>query len=162
MRTNVLTKAQINELFIYSEGNLYWRKTPSNCVDIKDPAGSLKSDGTGYIRVTYKRKQYQLHNLIWVLHNGEIPDSLYVDHIDNDPSNNKIDNLQLLTLPENLRKRARVFSPRGCVYFRGERRNPWQAKINYKGRAIHIGSFITEQEAHEALEAWKITNIQGS
>jgi len=94
--------------------------------------------------------------------NGEIPDSLYVDHIDNDPSNNKIDNLQLLTLPENLRKRARVFSPRGCVYFRGERRNPWQAKINYKGRAIHIGSFITEQEAHEALEAWKITNIQGS
>lgn len=162
MRTNVLTKTQINELFIYSEGNLYWRKSPSNSVDTKKPAGSLKSDGTGYVRVTYKRKQYQLHNLIWVLHNGYILDSFYVDHIDNDPSNNRIENLQLLTLTENLRKRVRVSSPKGGVYFRRERRNPWQAKINYKGKAIHIGSFSTEQEAYEALATWKAINISST
>ena len=162
MRINVMSQSQVNELFIYRNGSLYWKNSPSNCVSTNVPAGCLKSDGTGYVRITYKRKQYQLHNLIWILHNGDIPSHLYVDHIDNDPSNNKIQNLQLLTITQNLCKRERVACPKGTVYLREGRRKPWQVKINYKGKAIHIGSFTTDQEAFIALNTWKKINILGN
>lgn len=36
---------------------------------------------------------------------GDIPDGYVIDHIDNDPFNNSIDNLQMLTIEENLAKR---------------------------------------------------------
>ena len=39
----------------------------------------------------------------WFL--GDIPEGMVVDHIDNDPFNNKLENLQLLTPEENLKKR---------------------------------------------------------
>ena len=46
-----------------------------------------------------------LHNVIYAWYKGEVPLGYEVDHIDNDPFNNNIDNLQLLTRKENLQKR---------------------------------------------------------
>ncbi len=50
-------------------------------------------------------RQFRLNRLVWTVFRGPIPDGLHVDHIDNDSTNNKLDNLQLLTLAENNRKR---------------------------------------------------------
>ena len=43
----------------------------------------------------YDRKKYDRHNV----------QSITVDHIDNDKTNNRLDNLQLITQLENIRKR---------------------------------------------------------
>jgi hypothetical protein len=42
-----------------------------------------------------------LNRLVYTAFYGEIQDNLQIDHIDNDRSNNHIDNLQALTPSEN-------------------------------------------------------------
>ena len=158
MRTNVLSQEVVQELWFYSDGNLYWNKAFGNKIKAGALAGSPKSDSSGYVRITFKRKQYMLHNLVWIKHYGAIPEDLYVDHIDDDPSNNCIENLQLLTTSENLVKRNYVKCPSGTVY---QRKNSfkWCAKINYRGQAVHIGTYLTEQEAITALASWRTKHI---
>ena len=52
-----------------------------------------------------KQRLFGLHNVIYAWYKGELPLGYDVDHIDNNPLNNNIDNLQLLTHEENLQKR---------------------------------------------------------
>lgn len=74
---------------------------------------NVKIDKDGYNEVCIsciingkqKRIYRRLHRLIWETFNGKIDNDLTVDHIDNDVSNNKLSNLQLLTREENGIKR---------------------------------------------------------
>ena len=45
-----------------------------------------------------------VHRLVWKQKYGEIPKDRHVDHIDDNPGNNTITNLQLLTTAENIKK----------------------------------------------------------
>ena len=62
-----------------------------------------------YYKVTfsYKRKTYNvpLSRLVYVWFNGDIPDGYVVDHINNDSFDNRPENLQILTVGDNLKKR---------------------------------------------------------
>lgn len=56
---------------------------------------------------SYKNKVFACteSRLVYAYFIGDIPDDYDVDHIDNDPYNNKLSNLRLLTREENLKKR---------------------------------------------------------
>ena len=62
-----------------------------------------------YYKVTFscKSKVYNipLSRLVYVWYNGDIPDGFVVDHINNDSFDNRPENLQLLTVGDNLKKR---------------------------------------------------------
>jgi len=45
-----------------------------------------------------------LHRQIWVDSYGKIPDGLTIDHINNDKTDNRLENLQLLTRADNSAK----------------------------------------------------------
>ena len=86
---------------IYSETSpscIVWKES-SGRFKANDPAGTKRSDG--YWRVG-SQKEY-VHRVVWELFNGKIPDGLCIDHIDGNTSNNKIENLRLLTHKENMR-----------------------------------------------------------
>lgn len=51
-------------------------------------------------------KRKRLHVYMWEKHNGKIPDGYDVHHKDHDKMNNEINNLELLTRSEHLRKHA--------------------------------------------------------
>lgn len=70
------------------------------------PAGS-KSSFHGYVFVQLNSKIYRVHRIVWALHNGEIPDGYVINHIDSDPSNNAIENLEAVPHKENMRKTKR-------------------------------------------------------
>ena len=63
-------------------------------------AGQMKPDGRRQVK--FNGQRYYEHRLIWMWYYGEeIPEDKEIDHIDNDPDNNKIENLRLLSHQEN-------------------------------------------------------------
>lgn len=58
------------------------------------------------ISVDNKPKSLLLSRVLYAWFKGDIPDGYDVDHIDNNSMNNSLDNLQLLTRKENLKKRG--------------------------------------------------------
>jgi hypothetical protein len=102
-----------------------------------------------------KTKCIPVHRVIWMAFNGPIPKGLVVDHIDNNPGNNRINNLQLLSNRENVVKgkvrkpRIRNYTGVGTYYTKsGVPR--FTAKINHKKQALWLGTFPTETMAKDA------------
>lgn len=71
-----------------------------------------KVDKDGYLEVCLSfiennrhiRKYYRVHRLVYETLMGDIPQELTIDHIDANPQNNSIENLQILTRENNTRK----------------------------------------------------------
>ena len=64
------------------------------------------------------QKHYFVHRLVWEAFNGKIPEGIEVNHIDENPLNNKLENLNLLTHTDNINwgtrtKRAREKATNG-------------------------------------------------
>lgn len=51
------------------------------------------------------KKHFLVHRVIWEAFNGPIPEGYDIDHIDGNPHNNAISNLQAITHKENIQKR---------------------------------------------------------
>ena len=62
-------------------------------------------DANGYIVVRKGRKMVKLHRLIWEHAHGPIPGKLQVDHINGVRSDNRIENLRLVSPDENMRNK---------------------------------------------------------
>lgn len=81
----------------YRDGKLYWRKPTS--VTGSGPNQPGKEAGCkhhyGYRVLNFRKKMYQVHRIIWELHNGSVPDGLTIDHINRDKLDNRIENLRL-------------------------------------------------------------------
>lgn len=96
-KTNFIPSKEILQtLFTYKDGILYWKVKPAQRVNIGDVAGC---QGQTYKQVYIFNKRYFLHRVIFMLHHGYIFDQ--VDHIDGNPSNNKIENLRSVTNSQN-------------------------------------------------------------
>lgn len=63
---------------------------------------------------TYKSVTLGVHRIVWVWYNGIQHEGMVIDHIDNDPLNNNLSNLQEITPAENLakdRKKVKILKP---------------------------------------------------
>lgn len=98
----------ISKLLIYDETSptfLRWKVERYNTyggriTSIGDVAGNINNNG--YIRVYANKTAYVAHRLVWCLCSGEdLLSDLVIDHIDRNKSNNKIDNLRLVTWSTN-------------------------------------------------------------
>lgn len=84
-----------------------------------------KVDKDGYLEVCLSfiknnrhiRKYYRVHRLVYETLMGDIPQELMIDHIDANPQNNSIENLQILTRENNTRKALKnKKSPKRFMY----------------------------------------------
>lgn len=144
--------SELRQRFTYNaeSGNLHWVKPPSGrSHDIMTPiAGSLRRDGR---RVVIIRKiHYYAHRLVWAYVHGEFPEK-FIDHINGDNQDNRIENLRLAEHGENMQnmRSARSDSSSGLIGV-GRHRNKFISVIRLHGKKYHLGSFNTAQEAHEA------------
>jgi hypothetical protein len=129
------------EMFDYVDGDLFWK--PSK-------AGTI--DGGGYIQTGIKGKYFKNHRLIFMMHHGYVPE--FIDHIDGNRLNNRIENLRPATRSENQYnkkvKRETVSGVKG-VTWRSDS-NKWRAKITVDTKEIVIGNYKTKEEAKDAIE----------
>lgn len=77
----------------------------------------LKLDRYGYLIAAisivengvHKMKHIPLHRLIYETFKGPLDPTMCIDHIDNNPLNNRLDNLQQITIAENSVKRDKRY-----------------------------------------------------
>lgn len=107
-------------------------------------------DSQGYIQVNIGYVNYRAHRVIWEMLKGPIPEGLVVDHIDGNKGNNRISNLRLATPMQNAAN-SKGFGacPKGVK----KHKDKFQARIGYKGKRYHLGSFATPEEAKSAYDA---------
>ena len=114
----------------------------------------LKSkDQDGYIRSAVNGKYFYAHRLAWRLHFGYWPDGI-IDHINGDKTDNRINNLRVVTQKENQRNR---FATTGASKFKGvtlhKKLNKWQAQLGKEGKTFYLGIFESQEEAAAAYDA---------
>jgi hypothetical protein len=91
-----MTKDELLENFDFVDNNFYWKK-PRSGIKVGQKAGSIEKKG--YLRIKFNCKKYLVHRLVFLYHHGYMPQ--FVDHINNDPSDNRIENLREATFAQN-------------------------------------------------------------
>ena len=138
MADNILLQKDVKRLFLYQDGNLYWKVKTNPRVNIGAKAGTFnKNNQRTYIRIN--KITYGLHRLIFLYHYGWFPTE--VDHIDTCRTNNTIENLREATRSQNQHnKRVQINNTSGVknVSFL---KNRWVVKLKVKRKQIHIGRF---------------------
>lgn len=74
--------------------------------NVEHPYGKPYKAKLVNVKINGKSQTFVLSNLVWVYFFGKIPKGYDIDHINEDPLDNRLDNLQLLTRKENLAKRG--------------------------------------------------------
>jgi hypothetical protein len=107
-------------------------------------------DGAYWSVASHAHPTLYLHRLLL-----DAPEDRYVDHINGDGLDNRRVNIRLATNGQNQwnsRKRLGTTSHYKGVHFRKDR-DCWYARIKYRQRSYHIGSFESEQDAARAYNA---------
>lgn len=110
-------------------------------------AGCVRRDGYLVIRVEYVL--YYGHRLAWIYCCGKAPP--YIDHEDRDTRNLKFANLRACDQSHNAANSRSTIGrtlPKGVSRVR--RTNRFTARLNPRGQVMHLGTFDTVEEAHQA------------
>ena len=124
----------------------------SNLGNIRNKKGRVLKGGItncGYhqLGLYQDKKNYPryAHRLVYEAFTGILP--VYVDHIDGNKLNNKLDNLRACTPRENAIYYLKSKYP-GTSYYAPIKK--WRACISVNGKNVHLGSHDTQEQAHEA------------
>tara|TARA_R110000796_G_scaffold103708_1_gene213138 strand:+ start:133 stop:600 length:468 start_codon:yes stop_codon:yes gene_type:complete len=106
----------------------------------------------GYCSIEVNGKKLLAHRLAWYLMKGKMPENI-IDHIDRNPSNNKLDNLRVSTHRGNTLNSARYDNSKNASQMSNGR---WRSYYTYRGKKEHLGVFGTEKEAAEKAQHVKL------
>lgn len=137
-------------------GEFVWRKREGDSIGNRrwNPRFAGRAAGRvrhGYIVIRIGDKEYAAHRLAWLFCFGEFP-SGELDHIDGNPSNNRVANLRPATRSQqiaNTRRSVRNSSGFKGVRWSSEKRR-WQATIVCDRKFRHLGYYESPRAAHEA------------
>ena len=148
----MITQELLQRRFDYKDGHLIYKIKTANCIKVGKVAGHLCND-TGYIRIGIQGRLVGAHRLIWIYHNGDIPDSIEIDHSNNIKHDNRIENLRLATHSQNqfntVKYKNNTSGYKG-VYFC---QNKWVAEIKINGKKKYLGRYDTPELASEAYKS---------
>lgn len=94
---------------------------------------------------------YYEHRIVFYIQNGWCPD--YIDHINGNKQDNRIENLRSATAEQNTHNARAKQSASGVKGITFDRRvSRWTARLRYEGKRKHLGNFCTKELAQEFVE----------
>ncbi len=150
----MITRKRIKELFRYDGESLIWKSGRRGQSKAGVVAGCLNPD-TKYICIGADNNVYRAHRLIFLYCHGYLPE--FIDHIDGNRSNNRIDNLRAATMGQNHRNRK--ISKNNTSGIKGvswcKRSEKWTARLCTRGKQEHLGYFDDINEARDKVENYR-------
>lgn len=158
-----LTQAYLKECLSYdSETGIFtWKERPIQHFPSlkvwkiwnKNYANKLAGgvNNIGYHVIGVNNSRYLAHRLAYLYVYGCFPD-LTVDHINHIRTDNRLCNLRQVSQKDNCRNTSMgTLNTSGFVgVYWDKQTSKWRVKIKVEGKTIHIGRFLTKEEAIKA------------
>lgn len=155
-----ITQKYLRECLDYTPGTgvFVWKERPKShfksetSMKVYNSRDKGRITGTpnhqGYMKIQIDGTKWLCHHLAWLYVNGCMPQE-EIDHINGDPSDNRIANLRLATRQENNKNQKRRLDNKSGVtgVCWSKQRRKWVARINVNGKRIYIGFFDEIGEA---------------
>lgn len=115
-------------------------------------------NGNGYKQVNLshegKEYTYKVHVLVAIAYLNHERQGMkrIIDHINDDKTDNRVENLRIVSNRQNLTKRKRGFGSKHIGVTYNYRYNCFQARIHVDGNRVHLGIFKDEDEAGKMYE----------
>lgn len=137
---------EIHRLFVYKNGFLIRKIDVGN--SISGTVMAYSHGNGGYTSTPVNGKLYKTHRLIWLYHNGYMPEG-QIDHIDRNKSNNKIENLREVSQRcNNINSKISKKNTSGVTGVTWHKsKKIWQSQITIRRKSYHLGSFCEFDEA---------------
>jgi hypothetical protein len=140
--------------FEYRDGNLYWRHDRGSQKCEGKMAGTPAPKGYLRVRVRELGGAILAHRIIFAMHHGYLPE--FVDHIDGNPANNRIENLREATKAENCRNSKtpthNTSGVKNVSWYKANKK--WSVHLMVQKRKRFFGLYddleLAELVAHEA------------
>ena len=146
MKTNELPSEFLHELFDYCDGELLW-KVSGNGRKVGKTAGAVNRDGYKRVKINYKL--YAIHRLVWIMHgNTSAP---FIDHINGDQLDNRIENLRAATHSQNCMNRQVRFDSKSGVKGVTRKKNKWYGCVMVNSKRYSAGYFDHKEDAINAV-----------
>jgi len=145
----MLTQEEVKRLFDYKDGNLIRKVRVGNNGEIGAYAGC--DNGSGYFCTKIDGKTYKNYRLIWLWHYGYFPEN-FIDHIDRNKSNDRIENLREVSRSCNGRnidlRKDNTSGVKGVHWHKRDK--VWSGQIVVNMKKCYLGGYtdFTEVVAH--------------
>ena len=165
--TNLPTIAMLHKLLVCDaeSGTLYWRDRHSDLFKKAHDCNAWNAryagkralctiGSNGYFRGTIFCRDHSTHRVIWAMIHGQWPEG-QIDHINHNITDNRIDNLRVVSGQENRRNGPMpTNNTSGHVGVTWHNKaNKWQAQIGVKGVSKYLGCYLNIQDAVKARDA---------
>ena len=154
VKDSILTQELVKRNFEYIDGELYWRYKPPTARN--KLAGWIGNDG--HRSIGLMGHTFKAHRMIYIYHHGYLPE--YIDHIDNNPNNNRIENLREASASQNSwNQKKRITNTTGVKGVSWNKKaSKWIARCMLNYESHYLGYFDCIEKAEKALIDFRSAN----
>ena len=106
------------------------------------------NDNKGYLQTNINGKTVTVHTIIALCYLGEKPEGKQIDHINSIRNDNRVENLQYITVSENIMKRT-TMNGKPIKGYRQQPSGKFTVRIMINKKPTNLGTYDTEEEAIE-------------
>ena len=143
----VFRDGRIHSLFKYKDGRERW--------NVRLFGLSYNGYPCVWIGSRKNHKNHFVHNVITLCYLGEKPQGYQTDHINSIKTDNRLENLQYITLQQNIQKR-KMMNGINVKGYRLTKYGTYEARITVDNKQVSLGSYHTEAEARQAYTDGKL------
>ena len=147
---------ELVKLLYYDNGVMKWKDTMGPNAKKGSYSSSVNSDG--YMHVYYRGKSHKLHRLVFLYHKGYLPK--YIDHINGNGSDNRIENLRECSSSQNQintgTSKNNTSGYKGVTFHKCS--GKWRARSCKNGRRVSLGLHSNPLLAASAVVRFEQSN----